>query len=334
MTDKLVPNILDVRSKMESEHSDNLLTAVGDFANSLENKIADNNLGYLICLNACSLSLDDFPDETTGFEQMGWVTADLLIKRLNYDLYHQIYGLSDNKEYLDEKFGIQFNTLLHQFNQLLTHSESNIATIEKYTDVLRRKKATSKTKNKWGDSDDSDWKTVLHDFAQDKLTGSSFMSFSDRMPDDIKEHAKSCNLDNLYARFVNSALESALDNNTEEASIIETGEEFEIHIKRLIEARIPDARTETTPRSGDKGADLLIHANEYTIAIQAKYYTGSIGNSAVQEIYTAKSLYKADFAIVVTNSSYTKPAQDAANELNVILATEDNIVDIVSYLIE
>jgi hypothetical protein len=51
MTDKLVPNILDVRSKMESEHSDNLLTAVGDFANSLENKIADNNLGYLICLN-------------------------------------------------------------------------------------------------------------------------------------------------------------------------------------------------------------------------------------------------------------------------------------------
>ena len=113
-----------------------------------------------------------------------------------------------------------------------------------------------------------------------------------------------------------------------------SGEDFEYHIKNMIEANIPGVVVETTPRTGDNGADLLVFASDYTIAIQAKYYSSPVGNSAVQEIFSAKSLYKADFAVVVTNSTYTKPAQEAAEALKVILASEDSIIEIIKFIID
>ena len=53
-----------------------------------------------------------------------------------------------------------------------------------------------------------------------------------------------------------------------------------------------------------------------------------------KKIFSAKSLYKADFAVVVTNSTYTKPAQEAAEALKVILASEDSIIEIIKFIID
>ena len=301
---------------------------------SLEEQIDKNKLGYLMCLNASSISFDEFPDSITGTNQLAWVTADSLLKRLNYDLYQLNYSLSDNKQFLDSYFVTYFEALSGQFTQLLNYSIINISTIKEYTNVLRRKKVTSKNTNKWGDCDDSEWKNILNEFAREKLMASAFMSFTESMPDHIKQHAKMCDIDDLYGRFVNSVFSAEVDTGSDFSSEITTGEDFEIYIKRLLELKIPEATIETTPRTGDNGADLLVFANGYTIAIQAKFYTSNVGNSAVQEIFSAKSLYKADFAVVVTNSNYTKPAQDAASELQVVLATDNNIVDVVRYLIE
>ena len=74
-----------------------------------------------------------------------------------------------------------------------------------------------------------------------------------------------------------------------------------------------------TPATGDQGADVLFTAMNTRVAIQAKCYTGSVGNKAVQEIYAAREYYKCDEAWVVTNSIFTLSARTLARQLGVIL---------------
>lgn len=337
MSDNLIRNIVEVRSKLSTENSNKLLLALGDFVNNLKSKIEGNNLGYIYCLRAASIPFDDIPDDTVGLEELAWVTSDLLIKRLNYDRYKTIYHLSDNadhNEHIDSCFVVYYQMLSSQFSQLVSFADLNIKTINEYFDVLLRKKALATKTNRWGDVDSSAWDSILHEFAYDKLMGASFMSFTDDMPDYIKSHAKSCDIDNLYGRFVAAVLDEETKQRGDCSPLITTGEDFENHIKRLIEANIPFATVETTPRTGDDGADLLVYGNGYSIAIQAKYYSSPVGNSAVQEIYSAKAIYQTNFAVVVTNISYTKAAQEAAETLKVILATEGNIIEIINYLLE
>ena len=64
-----------------------------------------------------------------------------------------------------------------------------------------------------------------------------------------------------------------------------------------------------TQSSRDYGADLVIKRKKQTIIIQTKlYFNHNVGNSAVQEIATAKTFYNADIGIVITNSYFTKSA--------------------------
>ena len=75
-----------------------------------------------------------------------------------------------------------------------------------------------------------------------------------------------------------------------------------------------------TPSSRDYGADLLIKLKKYTIVIQTKlYYNHSVGNSAVQEIASARNYYNADLGVVITNSYFTKSACNLAVSNNVKL---------------
>lgn len=75
-----------------------------------------------------------------------------------------------------------------------------------------------------------------------------------------------------------------------------------------------------TKKSHDYGADLIINLNNHLITIQCKLYNNhSVGNSAVQEIYTAKNYYQANMGIVITNSNFSKPAILLAEKSNIIL---------------
>lgn len=76
---------------------------------------------------------------------------------------------------------------------------------------------------------------------------------------------------------------------------------------------------EGTKSSGDQGADLFATRFGKKIVIQAKNYSGSVGNSAVQEAISAKSFYACDEAMVVTNSFFTKSAIELANAASVRL---------------
>lgn len=74
-----------------------------------------------------------------------------------------------------------------------------------------------------------------------------------------------------------------------------------------------------TSKSGDQGADVIIEKDNIKYAIQVKYYNNPVGNKAIQEVVAAKSFYKTDKAMVVTNSTFTPQAITLANANDVIL---------------
>lgn len=76
-----------------------------------------------------------------------------------------------------------------------------------------------------------------------------------------------------------------------------------------------------TKGSGDQGADLVISKNGRTVAVQCKLYANKVGNSAIQQIYAAKTIYQADFAAVISKSGYTPSALQAAKHTEVFLLT-------------
>lgn len=61
------------------------------------------------------------------------------------------------------------------------------------------------------------------------------------------------------------------------------------------------------------------------LVVQCKFYSSSVGNSAVQEISASRLHERADFAAVVSNAAFTKPALRLANTNNVMLMHHDQL---------
>ena len=95
------------------------------------------------------------------------------------------------------------------------------------------------------------------------------------------------------------------------------GYDFEKFLVELFQTAGYDI--EETKLSGDQGADLFVTRFGKKIVIQAKNYSGTVGNSAIQEAIAAKNFYGCDEAMVVTNSSFTRSAIELANAVTVRL---------------
>jgi restriction system protein len=76
---------------------------------------------------------------------------------------------------------------------------------------------------------------------------------------------------------------------------------------------------QTTKASGDQGVDLLAVKGSIKLAIQAKGYGGSVGNSAVQEAFAGKAHYGCSQCVVVTNSYFTSGAFALASSTGCLL---------------
>ena len=74
-----------------------------------------------------------------------------------------------------------------------------------------------------------------------------------------------------------------------------------------------------TSYSHDYGADLVLRKWGKKIVVQAKRYERNVGIAAVQEVVGSIAYYKADRAMVVTNSNFTKSARDLAKRNEVEL---------------
>ncbi|MCC8110315.1 MAG: restriction endonuclease [Ruminococcus sp.] len=96
-----------------------------------------------------------------------------------------------------------------------------------------------------------------------------------------------------------------------------TGEEFEALL--AAQFRQKGFRAETTPKSKDYGADLVMRREKKKIVVQAKRYSGKVGIKAVQEIVAAREYYDADLAVVCTNSFFTSSAKNLTKKCHVVL---------------
>ncbi|MCU0544116.1 MAG: restriction endonuclease [Oscillatoriaceae cyanobacterium Prado104] len=106
-----------------------------------------------------------------------------------------------------------------------------------------------------------------------------------------------------------------------------TGEEFEEFLACCF--RNLGYAVETTPKTGDFGADLILSKGRKKTVVQAKRYQGKVGNSAVQEVVSAIKYYGAQDAIVITNSNFTSNACKLALANGVQLWGREQLIDLV-----
>ena len=71
--------------------------------------------------------------------------------------------------------------------------------------------------------------------------------------------------------------------------------------------------------TGDQGVDLVATAHGFTFVLQCKMYASSVGNAAVQEVYSGMRHEGADWAAVVTNAAYTQAAKELSETTGVLL---------------
>lgn len=107
-------------------------------------------------------------------------------------------------------------------------------------------------------------------------------------------------------RFITMYLVDGMDGFQFEAFLVEIFQTIGFDVKE-------------TKKTADQGADLFVSRFGKNMVIQAKNYTGAVGNAAVQQAISAKAFYGCDEAMVVTNSYFTKSAVELASTAGVRL---------------
>lgn len=124
-------------------------------------------------------------------------------------------------------------------------------------------------------------------------------------------------LENIVAKIYAAVEGEAGKIVTSDLLNVKTGIDYEYFCKRLLEAS--GWSVLTTPATGDQGADLIATKSGVRVIFQCKFYSQPVGNKAVQEAHTAKAHQRADFAVVVSNATYTDAARQLAQTSGVFL---------------
>lgn len=99
--------------------------------------------------------------------------------------------------------------------------------------------------------------------------------------------------------------------------------EFECFVREMFIKQ--GFRAWTTKRSHDKGVDVVAEKGTERFVIQVKYSSKSVNGDAIFQVNYGKTDYKANKAIVVTNSKFTDRAILYAKQYKVDLIDEGNI---------
>lgn len=93
-----------------------------------------------------------------------------------------------------------------------------------------------------------------------------------------------------------------------------SGPQFEQHLAEAF--RLHGYDVKPTGQTGDQGVDLIVTmAGGRRVAVQAKCYTGAVGNDAVQQAFAGKAFHGCDACVVVTNSEFTRAARELASKI-------------------
>lgn len=207
--------------------------------------------------------------------------------------------------------------------------------IKRHQRILIRKKSQTVYMNDYGKAVESRWQKEIRSFVRDVLH------------DELVEELSSVQLRSVAAnsllRFSEKSItaywtdftEAAMGNETTQVEStgdfdkILSGHEYEKYVAALINEMGWTAKV--TPGSGDHGADIIAEKDGDRVAIQCKMYSSAVGNKSVQEAFSAKRYYDCDHACVISNSSFTPAAKQAAAKLDVALLHHEDIKEYFSF---
>ena len=121
--------------------------------------------------------------------------------------------------------------------------------------------------------------------------------------------------DRCAKNFIISAVDMAPEPELPGYSEMMDGHAYEYFLAAEFEKA--GANAQVTKGSGDHGLDILVSYRDVRIAVQCKHYQAKVGNSAIQEVFSAKQFYDCTLAVVISNSEYTPHARQAAQKLDV-----------------
>lgn len=207
--------------------------------------------------------------------------------------------------------------------------------IRKHKKILARKKAQTVYVSDYGKEVERGWQKELKEFVQDVLydelldstssinfrssSANGLLNFSDKS---IVEYWVSFSDSVVFDEAIQVEPRKDFDS-------ILSGHEYEKFVAELISELGWVAKV--TPGSGDHGADIIAEKNGSRVAIQCKMYSSSVGNKSVQEAFSAKGYYDCDCACVISNSSFTPAAKQAAAKLDVALLHHEDIAEYFSF---
>ena len=86
-------------------------------------------------------------------------------------------------------------------------------------------------------------------------------------------------------------------------------------------------KVESTPKTGDFGADLIVENSEGSrIIVQCKRFKAKVNLKAVQEVVGAMGHYAGDYGVVITNNSFLNSAIKLAESHDIELWDGDKLV--------
>lgn len=180
--------------------------------------------------------------------------------------------------------------------------------LDKYSDVLEQKYKQLAYIDDYGNIRTDKYESELKYFVNNVLDTN----------DEITTESKQ----NLIKKIV-ELMKKEVNLNDMSALSSENPYDFEKQCANVLKECGWDANT--TPKSSDQGVDVIATKNGKTVAIQCKLYSKPVGNKAVQEVNTGKSYYKADYAVVVSNNTYTASARQLAKNCGVLLLFYDDL---------
>ena len=85
-----------------------------------------------------------------------------------------------------------------------------------------------------------------------------------------------------------------------------TGDEFEKRVADLYRKKGYHVRK--TPIGADDGVDLIARKGKYKMIIQAKNWTAKVGSPQIRDLAGTRELKHANYAIIITSSTFTPSA--------------------------
>jgi restriction system protein len=223
-----------------------------------------------------------------------------------------IIGLYFHPAYAWSALGILIFLRLTKIHAFLLMFDLTDRAAKKHVRILATKRAHMLSPDEYGNVSEETWdkhlnafikKTLLPDFQRKKI--------DHLLAEDTKRHLK--RLRSRINRIVDQYRPAEPSDGIDGPM---TGREFEVYCREVLHEAGWDAAL--TPGSGDQGADIIAEKDGSRVVIQCKFYNGSVGNKAVQEAYAAAAFQDAHYAVVVTNSVFTKSAHQLAHKNGVV----------------